>query len=544
VSPRACLYRLRWLPLAALAAGACRGPGTARDEIVLLNEAPLARIDPRYAQTSWETRVSQLVAPGLMGLADRGLGPTPGLAESLVREDDVTYVARLRADVRFSDGTAVTADDVKYTFDSFRDPLLGSTFRKTWDESLAAVEIVDARTVRFRLRRPRAPFPTDVESAGIVARHFVEPLDEAVRAAARAGERPPPLDLTHEIVGAGPYRVRQRSADVVELERNPYAAVQPATARLSVRTIRDDNARVLALVGGSADVILNVVTPQVLETLERDARLEVLTAPSATLTYLGFNLEDPILRDRRVRQAIALALDRDRLVAAKFPGRAKARVAASPLDQGNEFFDSHVRRWTYDREAAKRLLDQAGLRDPDGDGPLPRMTLSWKTSSVRYRVGLAQAMARQLGEVGIAVEVRPFEFALFLDDVKKGNFQLCSLQMTDIVEPDMMRALFHGTRVPSAANGWNGANRFRYRDDEVDRWLDEGAAAGEREQRRALYAQVQEKLAEDLPMLPLWHEDNVLVFRRGLRNLQVLKTGRLEGLMAAVKAPSSAPQAR
>ena len=85
-------------------------------------------------------------------------------------------------------------------------------------------------------------------------------------------------------------------------------------------------------------------------------------------------------------------------------------------------------------------------------------------------------MARKLGEVGIAVEVRPFEFALFLDDVKKGNFQLCSLQMSDIVEPDMMRALFHATRVPTAENGWAGANRFRYRDGEVDRWLDAGAA--------------------------------------------------------------------
>jgi peptide/nickel transport system substrate-binding protein len=516
--------------------GACRAPGTGADEIVLLTEAPFARIDPRFAQTSWEAKLSQLVAPGLMGLKDRGLGPTPGLAESFVREDEVTYLARLRPDARFSDGTPVTADDVKYTFDSFRDPLLGSPFRKTWNEFLAAVEVVDARTVRFHLLRPRGPFITDVEGAGIVARHFVEPLDQAVRAAAQRGDRAPPLPAT-EVIGAGPYRVRARSVDVLELERNPHALTQPATARLVVRTIRDGNARVLALVGGSADVILNGVTPQVEEALEQDRRLEVAAGASATLTYLGFNLDDPILRDRRVRQAIALALDRDRLVAAKFPGRAKARVAASPLDEGNEFFDPAVRRWRYDAAAARRLLDQAGYLDPDGDGPLPRLTLSWKTSADRSRVGLAQAMARKLGEVGIAVDVRPFEFALFLDDVKKGNFQLCSLQMSDIVEPDMMRALFHATRIPTAENAWAGANRFRYRDGEVDRWLDAGAAESDPPRRRGFYAQVQEKLAEDLPMLPLWHEDNVLVYRRGLRGVQVLKTGRLEGLLAAVKAP-------
>jgi peptide/nickel transport system substrate-binding protein len=530
-----CLRWLRWLlPLATL--GACRAPGTGRDEIVLLTEAPVARIDPRYAQNVWETKLSQLVAPGLMGLKDRGLGPTPGLAESFVREDDVTYLARLRPGARFSDGTPVTADDVKYTFDTLRDPQLGGAFVPTWDECLAGVDIVDPRTVRFHLRRPREPFITDVEGAGIVARHFMEPMDAVVREAARKGQRPPPLPPI-EVIGAGPYRLRRRSADVVELERNPYAPVQPATERLVVRTIRDANARVLALVGGSADVILNGVTPQVEEALEQDQRLEVAAGASATLTYLGFNLEDPVLRDRRVRQAIALALDRDRLAAAKFPGRARARVASSPLDQGNEYFDPEARRWRRDVAEAKRLLDQAGLADPDGDGPLPRITLTWKTSAERSRVGLAQAMARQLGEVGIAVEVRPFELALFIDDLNKGNFQLCSLQIADMVEPDMMRAIFHATRVPSADNGWRGKNRFRYRDAEVDRWLDAGAAESDPVKRRALYARVQAKLAEDLPMLPLWHEDNVLVYRRGMRGLQVLKTGRLEGLLAAVKAP-------
>jgi peptide/nickel transport system substrate-binding protein len=523
----------------ALALPGCRGPGTAQDEIVLLNEMPLPRLDPRYAATTWEQKVSQLVVPGLTGLKDRGLGSTAGLAESLVAEDDLTYRARLRPQARFSDGRLVTAADVKYTFDSFRDPLLGSPFRKTWEEYLAQVEILDAATVRFRLKSPRAPFPTDLETAGIVARHVAEPLDDAVRAAARAGRPPPPLDLAREVVGAGPYRLDGRTSDVITLERNPHALEPPATGRLVVRTIRDDNARVLALVGGSADVVLNGVTPLVVETLVNNPRLKVDHGPSATLTYLGFNLDDPVLKDGRVRQAIALALDRERLVAAKFQGR--ARPASSPLDASNPFFNAEVRPWPHDPASARRLLDEAGYPDPDGAGPRPRMRLTWKTSAQRFRVALVHAMARQLGEVGIAVDVRPFEFATFLSDVRKGNVQLFSLQMPDIVEPDMLRALFHSGRIPTAENAWAGANRFRFRNGAVDRRLDQAAAVRDPEQRKALYAEVQAVLAQDLPMLPLWHEDNVMVYRRGLSGVEVLKTGRLEGLLAAGKTGGQGP---
>jgi peptide/nickel transport system substrate-binding protein len=493
----------------------------------------MPRLDPRYAATSWEQRVSQLVAPGLTGLKDRELGPTPGLAESFVREDERTYVARLRAQARFSDGSPVTADDVKYTFDSFVDPLLGSPFRKTWEEYLARVEVVDARTVRFHLKAPRAPFPTDVESAGIVSRRAAAPGDDAVRAAARAGARPPPLDLAREVVGAGPYRIARRSADVVELEPNPHAMVRPATPRLIVRTIREENARVLALVGGSADLILNDLTFQVIEALEQNPRLAIAPGPSATLTYLGFNLDDPILRDVRVRQAIALSLDRPRLIQAKYRGL--ARLASGPLDEGNPFFHGDVRRWPYDPARARRLLDEAGYPDPDGPGPRARLSLTWKTSALRFRVALVHAMARQLREVGIAVDVRPFEFATYMDDVKKGNTQLFTLQMTDMVEPDMMRALFHSGRIPRADNRWSGVNRFRFRRPDLDRTLDQAAAAAEPERRKALYAEVQALLAEELPMLPLWHEDNVIVHRRGVEGIATLKTGRLEGLLAARK---------
>jgi peptide/nickel transport system substrate-binding protein len=526
-NPRGTVPLVAVAALAALVGSGCRGVGTSKDEIVLLIEVSVGRLDPRYAITEWEQKTSQLIAPGLMGLADRGEGPTPGLAESFEREDDLNYVARLRPNARFSDGQPVTSLDVKYTFDAIRDPQLGSPYRQVWTDSLDRVDVVDERTVRFRLKKARAPLVTDLEGTGIVSRRYVQETDEAVRAATRGGQRAPVLDPMREVIGAGPYKIVQRSADEVILERNPHALFTAVTPRLVIRTVRDDNARVLALVGGSADVILNGVPPMVVETLEKNPRLEVTTGHSATLTYLGFNLDHPVLRDRRVRQAIALGIDRRRLVAAKYLGR--ARLASSPLDATNRFVASDTRQWRYDPAEARRLLDQAGYRGN------PRLTLTWKTSNKRDRVAAAQAMARQLADIGIAVEVRPFDFGTFLDDVKKGNFDLFTLQMVNVVEPDMLRALFHSDRIPSLATRWAGTNRFRYRNPAVDRWLDAGAAVADFQARKAIYQNVQKQLAEDLPLFPLWHEDNILLHRRQLSGAVALKTARLEGLLLARK---------
>jgi peptide/nickel transport system substrate-binding protein len=530
-------FRARFLALFVPLA-ACRGPGTPAGEIVVLNETPILRLDPRFASATWEQKVSQLVAPGLVGLQDRGIGPTPGLAASLTPLDDLTWEARLRPDARFPDGSPVTAEDVRYTFDSVRDARLGSFFRKTWEDILVRVDVVDPVTIRFILKRPRASFITD-QVFGIVSRKHAEPRDRALFAALAAGQPPPPLDVVDEVRGAGPYRVASRGADFVTLERNPHALVAPALPRLTVRTIRDDNARVLALLGGSADAILNGVTPLVLETLEAEPGVVVQYAPSATLTYLGFNTRHALLKDRRVRQAIALAIDRTRLVEAKLRGR--ARVARSPLPEGNPYQSGDGRAWPHDPAMARRLLDEAGLPDPDGPGPRTRATLTWRTSNKRDRVAMAHAMARQLGEVGLDVEVRPFEFATFMEDVRKGNFDLFTMQFVDLVEPDVLRSLLHREKIPTPENNYGGLNRFRYDDPAMNQALDAGLAVAAPERRKPHYATVQRLLMEELPFLPLWHEDNVLVHRRTLRVPAPLPTAPLEGLLDATKSPRERP---
>jgi peptide/nickel transport system substrate-binding protein len=286
------------------------------------------------------------------------------------------------------------------------------------------------------------------------------------------------------------------------------------------------------LVGGSADLAQNSARLDLVDDIATQWRVHVTSGPSALLTYLMMNNDDPILRDPRVRQAIALAIDRDAIVKRKLGGHAV--VATGLLPPGHWAYDPDVTHWRRDVPRAKHLLDVAGHPDPDGDGPEPRFTLTYKTSSDPYRIAIANVIAAQLRDVGIEVEVTPFEFATFFSYVKKGAYQLASMQTSDITEPDFFFTYFHSSRIPGPKNPDDG-NRWRYRNARVDALTELGRRTLDRTHRRAIYGEVQQILAAEVPILPLWHEDNVVVANRTVTGYTVLPDARFGGLVTTAK---------
>jgi ABC-type transport system substrate-binding protein len=142
--------------------------------------------------------------------------------------------------------------------------------------------------------------------------------------------------------------------------------------------------------------------------------------------------------------------------------------------------------------------------------------------------------AAQLGEVGIEVDVQPFEFTTVFHDYKTGNYQLGSLQTAAITEPDFFFPYFNSERIPSAADP-NALNRWRYSDARVDELTELGRRTLDRARRRAIYGEVQAIVARDVPIIPLWHENNVAVTNVDLRDFQIYPSGSLWGLLGAVK---------
>ncbi|HZI12797.1 MAG TPA: ABC transporter substrate-binding protein [Myxococcus sp.] len=504
--------------LCALGAPGCRTEPPAEGVTVLL-ESPPDSLDDRFALTANGQRLAALITPGLLTFDDASR-PVPVLAESFREVSPTLLELTLRPGLTFHDGSALTAEDVKATYDSLRDAAVGSPRA----ERLAAVErveVVDARTVRLHLKRPYAPLLSEL-STGIIPAERAGPSQVAAQ-----GAHP---------VGAGPLRF-EAWPDEEHLTLVPFAgwhAGAPALPRVHFRVVRDETTRVLELLKGRADLAVNVVSPAVLPVLRDAPHLRVLSKPGTGFAYVGLNLREGPLADARVRRALCHLVDTAPLVRHKLHGLARPAQGLLPRTNWAWAPSPGCR---YAPEEAARLLDEAGYPDPDGPGGRPRLTLSLKTSTDRLRRAVGLVLKEQLSRGGVAVEVRALEFGTFFEDVRRGRFELFTLKWGSVQEPDLLRGAFHSANVPGPENHWGGFNRGALKDAALDALLEE-ALRVPREERKALYVRAQERLDALVPVLPLWHEDSVAVVSSRLEGFEPSAHGVLTPLSRARWVPA------
>jgi peptide/nickel transport system substrate-binding protein len=274
---------------------------------------------------------------------------------------------------------------------------------------------------------------------------------------------------------------------------------------------------------GSGDVAINSLTPDNVLTLSREPMLAVEHGAGTRLAYLGFNLRDPILKDRRVRQAIAYALDRQPMI--DYLWRGQAQPARSLLPTQSWAYDGDVPAYDHDPAKANQLLDAAGYRTVNG----VRFHITMKTSTDENTRLMVAVMQQQLREVGIALDIRSFEFATFLSDVTRGAFQMYGLRWIGGNEdPDIFGYAFDSARFPP-----NGANRGYYSNPRVDALIEKARREVDPKVRKPLYAEVQRTLAEDMPSINLWYLDNVMVHTRRVRNIKLNPAGNFDFLRTA-----------
>ena len=484
--------RVMCLVLAVLVGGCAKGRPEGNAIVVGLINSPV-NLDPRVGSDEASQKAHQLLYNTLVRI-DSQLNVVPDLAETFAAEDATTYVARIKQGVLFHNGRELTSDDVVYTFRSFLDP----TFRGRSGayRLLKAVNARDRYTIEFKLSEPFGSFPINLVM-GIV---------QAGSGAANA--RSP--------IGTGPYRAVSFVQDdrLVLAPFDRYYGGRPRNDGIILKVVPDDTMRGLELRKGTVDLVVNDLSPDIVHQLSAEGRLGVATAEGSDYAYVGLNLRDPVLRDLRVRQAIGYAIDRQAIV--DHLRRGYARVAVGILPPMSWAFEPHVFDFRHDPDRARQLLDEAGYRDPDGDGPQPRFRLSLKTSTSEiYRVQAA-ALQHDLARVGIAVDVKSSELQTLFADVLRGAFQLYTLQWVGVTDPDMLRRVFHSRQTPPA-----GLNRVYYSNSEVDRLIGEAAAATSDERRRELYSRAQQLIADDVPYVSLWYKKNVAVYQRDLIGVEL-----------------------
>ncbi len=462
-------------------------------------------LDPRIGTDAQSERIDELIFDPLVH-RDEHFNMQPWVAVKWEIPDPVTYVFHLRSGIRFHDGRPLTARDVKWTLDTIRNGSL-VTVKTTTYQLVSQVDAPDESTVILHLSEPDATLLYNLSDGafGIVPYGSDNQF----------GRNP---------IGSGPFRfVRQEPDSLVEIERNDqYWGEHARVQWVRFNVVPDATTRALELRKGSADIVPSgALSADMIRTLRRDSRLVVEQQPGTVLAYLAFNLRDPILKDVRVRQALAHAIDREPILHYLF-GDA-GRLADSVLPPQHWAYTSDMPHYDYDPNAANALLDKAGY--PRGREGI-RFHLLMKTSTDETTRLLAAVLQQQLRAVGIALDIRSFEFATFYSDVSKGAFQLYSLRWIGANEdPDIFYYAFHSSSFPP-----KHANRGYYVNNEVDRLIEEGRTTVDQQKRKQVYARVQQILARDLPYINLWYFDNVAVHSTRVRNMLLNPAGNYDFL--------------
>ena len=474
--------------------------------LVMLIESSPTNLDPRVGIDGQSENIDSLIFDDLLTRgSDLNVGP--GLAERWEIPDSLTYVFHLRRGVTFHDGRPLTSRDVKWTFDSMLLGKIRSTKTATY-RFVDHIDAPDADTVVFHMKEQDATLLWNLSDGAI----GIVPYG--------TGD-----EMTTHPIGSGPFRFVSAETDrEVVLERNDnYWGEKARLARVRFAVVPDETTEALELRKGSGDVAINALTPDTVLTLSHNPALAVETGAGTRLAYLAFNLRDPILKDVRVRQAIAYALDRKPMI--EYLWRGNAQPARSILPAQSWAYNGDVPAYDHDVGTANALLDAAGYPAVNG----VRFHITMKTSTDPNTRLMVAVMQQQLREAGIALDIRSFEFATFYFDVTHGAFQMYGLRWIGGNEdPDIFEYAFHSSKFPP-----NGANRSFYSNPKVDALIDKARREIDPAVRKPLYAEVQRTIAEDVPYIDLFYLDNVLVHTRRVKNVKLNPSGNYDFLRTA-----------
>jgi peptide/nickel transport system substrate-binding protein len=483
----------------------CSHPADANTLVMIIESSP-TNLDPRVGIDAYSERIDSLMFDDLLD-RDEHLNVKPALADKWDTPDPLTYVFHLHHGVKFHDGRPLTSRDVKWTFDSVLQGQVRSTKGAAY-RFVDHLEAPDDYTVIFKLKEPFATLLWNLSDGAM----GIVPYGSL-------GE------MSAHPIGSGPFRFVSGELDKeVIIERNPdYWGEKAHVEHVRFAVVPDTTTRALELQKGSADIVSNALTSDMVVALEKDSKLVVDRAPGTILSYMAFNLRDPVLRDVRVRRAIAYAIDRRPMI--QYLWRDLAQPADSVLPPQSWAYNPDVPKYEYSPEKANQLLDQAGYRRING----VRFHLTMKTSTEESTRLMVAVLQQQLAAVGIALDIRTFEFATFFADVTSGVYQLYSLRWIGGNEdPDIFEYAFHSDKFPP-----HGANRSYYVNPRLDALINLGRSETSEAVRKPVYAEIQSILATDVPYINLWYLDNVLVHSRRVHNVPQNPSGNYDFLKTA-----------
>jgi peptide/nickel transport system substrate-binding protein len=468
---------------------------------------------PLLASDSSSHAVAGLVYNGLVKY-DKDLKIVGDLAESFdIAPDGLTITFHLRKGVKWHDGAPFTSRDVLYTYRVTIDPKTPTAYAEDFKQvkSLAAP---DDHTVRVTYGAPFAPALASWGNA-ILPAHLLEGKDITKSPLARAP------------VGTGPYRFKEWVAgQKIVLESNhDYFEGRPWIDRYIYRIIPDTSTMYMELKAGAVDMMGLTPVQYARQTTGTSftSLFNKYRYPSSSYVYMGYNLRHPLFRDKRIRQALTAAIDKDELIHGVLFGM--GQKAVGPIAPGRWAYNPHVKDIAYDPRHAAELLAQAGWKEKNSDGILVKdgkpfgFTILTNQGN-QQRLLTAQIIQQRLRFVGIDVKIRVVEWATFLKEfVDKGNFEVVMLGWSTSPDPDLFD-VWHSSKTNPGELNFIG-----YKNAEVDRLLVEGRSTFDIEKRKKAYFRIQDIMADEQPYTFLYVPDALPVVSARIRGVQPAPIG-------------------
>lgn len=483
------------------------------DTLIMGTIGDASNLLPPLASDASSTAITSLVYNGLVRY-DKDLQIEGDLAQSWdISADGREITFHLRRDVRWHDGAPFTSADVLFTYQLMIDPATPTAYAEQYRQ-VSKAEAPDPYTFRVRYDKPlAAALPS--WALDICPKHLLEGQDVTTSPLCRAP------------VGTGPFRfVSWQPGEMIVLERNEdYHEGAAYLRRVLYRVIPDSTTMFLELQSGGLDTM--GLTPlqfaRQTETPAFGRRFNKYRYPAFAYTYLGYNLRKPLFQDKRVRQAISHAIDKQELIDGVLLGL--GQPANGPYVPGSWPHNPQVKDYAFDPARAAALLEEAGWIDRDGDGvrerdgkPLRFVILTNQGNDQRIKAG--EIIQRRLAEVGMDVRLRVIEWASFLKEfIYPGKFDATLLGWTVPIDPDGYNVWHSSKTGPGELNiiGFNNAR--------VDALLEQGRRSLDQDRRQQIYWQLQEILAEEVPYTFLFVPDSLPVVARRFHGIEQAPAG-------------------
>lgn len=489
------------------------GGGSSQDTLIYGRGADATRLDPATVTDGESLKVTQQIFENLIKFKSGTTDLAPALATKWEKKNGgKTYLFHLRKGVKFQDGTDFNADAVVFNFKRWQNgsdkdnfAYYPSMFGGYGDKSVIKdVKAIDDNTVEFDLRNSFAPFLKNLAMTP-----FAIASPTAVK---KEGK-----DFAKKPVGTGPFKFEKwdkNSKIVLKKNEDYWDKGKPKLNQVIFQVIPDNSSRLNALKNGEID-LMDGVNPSDVKGIKSNDQLKIVNRPPLNLGYLGFNVEKKPFDNKKVRQALNHAVNKQALVDAFYAGNGKP--AKNPEPQTIEGFNDQVKPYKYDLDEAKKELADAGY--PDGfnmelwtmDNPRPYLPQPTK---------IAEAIQSTFGKIGVKVKIKTVEWSTYLEKLEKGEGPAFLVGWTGD-NGDIDNFLY--TLLSKDAIGSN--NYSRYTNPKVDKMLKQAQSEADNNKRMDLYKKAQVLIHEDAPWIPLVYAEEPLAAKANLQNYKPNPTG-------------------